>query len=192
MSPQVCVDFITESLERASGMHYAPKGEPPSKVRGSIDFDEILGPRRRQELALRTFATENPQMMRLHDYSMNEWVKYEQVNRFFSFVEREKDRLQSGDVVIIRGRAAWDRYEEVHTHTFFIYESDPVTGMPLLLAGNSGKPRLVTWDGEMLRAPKRSIRHRIRLNTDWLYDHLVTQIPSDADELVAPLAVAED
>lgn len=193
LSPQVCVDFITESLERASGMHYQLAGRSPEKVLGSIDFGELLGNRRRQELALRTFATENPQLMKLVDYPMKDWVKYERVDRFFSFVEREKDRLKTGDIVIIRGRAAWDRYAAVHTHTFFVYEADPVTGMPMLLAGNSGKPRLVTWDGEMLRAPKRSIRHRIRLNSDWLYDNLVARVvPGDDAMELAPLAVSED
>ena len=90
------------------------------------------------------------------------------------------------------GRAAWDRYEEVHTHTFFIFESDPITGMPMLLAGNSGKPRIVTWDSEMIRAPKRSIRHRIRLNTEWLYDHIVIKHPAEGERWAASLTVAED
>lgn len=192
LPPQVCVDFVTESLERASGMHYAKRERAPSKVLGGIDFDKILGDRRRQELALRSFASENPGSMRLHDYPMKSWVKYEDVGKFFRFLEREKDDLLAGDVVIIRGRAAWDRYAELHTHTFFIYETDPVTGMPVLLAGNSGKPRLVTWDGEMLRAPKRSIRHRIHLNSDWLYDHLLTHDLGGDGSLAPPLVVAED
>jgi len=192
MSPQVCIDFITESLERASGMHFQPRGATPARVRGSLDFDQLLGDRRRQELAMREFAREHPDMMQLYDYPQKARIPYEKVNRFFAQLESEKDRLRSGDVVIIRGRAAWDRYEEIHTHTFFIYETDPVSGMPVLLAGNSGKPRLVTWDGEMLRAPKRSIHHRIALNSEWLYDNLINQVPGDAESLAPPLIVAED
>ena len=192
MSPQVCIDFVTESLERASGMHFQPKGQPPMKVVGSVNFDELLGNRRRQELAMREFAREHPDMMRLYDYPQKQRIPYEKINRFFAFLESEKDHLRAGDVIIIRGRAAWDRYEDIHTHTFFIYETDPVSGMPVLLAGNSGKPRLVTWDGEMIRAPKRSLQHRIELNSDWLYDHLVSQVPGDAESLAPPLIVAED
>lgn len=192
MSPQVCIDFITESLERASGMHFQPRSETPAKVLGSLNFDDLLGDRRRQELAMREFAREHPEMMRLYDYPQKARIPYEKINRFFAFLESEKDRLRAGDVVIIRGRAAWDRYEEVHTHTFFIYENDPLTGMPVLLAGNSGKPRLVTWDGEMLRAPKRSIHHRIELNSEWLYDNLVSQGGGEAESLAPPLIVAED
>jgi hypothetical protein len=191
MSPQVCIDFVTESLERASGMRFASRGQPPQRARGTLDFDDLLGNRRRQELAMREFAREHPDMMRLYDYPQKARIPYEKVNRFFAHLESEKDRLRAGDVIIIRGRAAWDRYEEVHTHTFFIYETDPVSGMPVLLAGNSGKPRLVTWDGEMLRAPKRSIHHRIALNSEWLYDSLVAELP-DAESLAPPLIVAED
>lgn len=192
MTPQVCIDFVTESLERASGMHFQPRGEAPAKVVGSLDFDQLLGDRRRQELAMREFAREHPEMMRLYDYPQKARIPYEKVNRFFAFLRSDKDRLRAGDVIIIRGRAAWDRYEEIHTHTFFIYENDPISGMPVLLAGNSGKPRLVTWDGEMIRAPKRSLHHRIELNSEWLYDNLVSQIPSEAESLAPPLIVAED
>lgn len=191
LTPQVCVDFVTETLERASGMHFAPQGEKPRKVLGALDFDEILGGARRQELGLRNYARSNPHRLALLDFPQSEWVKYEDIDDFFAFLEKEKDNLRPGDIVVIRGRAAWDRYEEIHTHTFFIYESDPLTGMPTLLAGNAGKPRISTFDGEMLRAPKRSIRHRIRPNAEWLYDHLVLKTPLRGERWSAPLAVTE-
>lgn len=192
MTPQVCIDFVTETLERASGMHFAPQGEPPKKIGGAIDFDELLGTGRRQELAMRNYARQNPDKLSMIDYRVSEWVPYEKVDKFFNFVEKHRDDMHPGDIVIIRGRAAWDRYEEMHTHTFFIFESDPITGMPMLLAGNAGKPRIVTWDSEMIRAPKRSIRHRIRLNTEWLYDQIVIKHPSDGERWAASLTVAED
>ncbi len=92
-----------------------------------------------------------------------------------------------GDIVVLRGRAKWDEYAVVHTHTFFIYESDPVTGVPILIAGNAGRPRLLTWDTEMERAPRRSIRHRIRPNTEWLYDHIVIREPLLDESFSSPL-----
>ncbi len=192
MTPQVCIDFVTETLERASGMHFAPEGEAPKKILGKIDFDEILGFKRRQELAIRNYARENPDKLSMIDYPMSDWVRYEKIDKFFKFVEDNKDDMRPGDIVIIRGRAAWDRYEEIHTHTFYIYEADPITGMPMLLAGNSGKPRIVTWDSEMIRAPKRSIRHRLRPNTEWLYDHMVIERPAEGERWAASLIVTED
>lgn len=191
LAPQVCIDFVTESLERASGMRFTSRGEKPRQVVGALNFDEILGGFRRQELALRKYARLNPQRLELLDYPQSRWVRYERIERFFEFVEAEKENLRPGDIVIIRGRAAWDRYSAVHTHTFFVYEADPVTGMPTLLAGNSGKPRVISWDSEMLRAPKRSIRHRIRPNMEWLYDHLVLRTPLRGERWAAPLSVAE-
>jgi len=191
IAPQVCIDFVTESLERASGMHFAAQSKKPQKITGALDFDELLGGFRRQELALRNYARQNPSRLKLHDYAQSEWVKYEKVDKFFSFVEQEREQMRPGDIVIIRGRAAWDRYRDVHTHTFFIYESDPVTGVPTLLAGNSGKPRIVSWDSEMLRAPKRSIRHRIRPNMEWLYDHIVLRTPLRGERWSAPLSLAQ-
>ncbi len=191
LAPQVCVDFVTETLERASGMHFTARHEKPRKVLGALNFDDLLAEARRQELGLRAYARTNPHRLTLHDYPQSEWVRYENIEPFFAFLEKEKENIQPGDVVIIRGRAAWDRYEELHTHTFLIYESDPLTGMPTLLAGNSGKPRISTWDGEMLRAPKRSIRHRIRPNMEWLYDHVVLKAPLKGERWSAPLAVAE-
>lgn len=191
MRPQVCIDFVTETLERATGMHFKPRGQEPAKVRGRVDFDVLLEGLRRQEMALRTFARVNPHQMVIKDFPQQKWVRYEKIDQFFGYLDENKDDFRSGDIVIIRGRAAWDRYREIHTHTFFVYESDPVSGMPMLIAGNAGKPRISTWDGEMLRAPKRSIRHRIRPDVDWLYDHVVVDRPNPGERWAAPIAVTE-
>lgn len=187
--PQVCVDFVTETLERASGMHFAPKDQPPAKVRGTLDFDQMLEGRRRSELALRAFARQSPRRFTLLDFPQKDWVRYEKVQAFFDFLQAHKEELRPGDIVVIRGRAAWDRYAEVHTHTFFVFEADPITAMPTLLAGNSGKPRIVTWDDEMLRAPKRSVRHRIRPDMDWLYDSVVMHPPAVGERWSSPISV---
>jgi hypothetical protein len=57
---------------------------------------------------------------------------------------------------------------ENHWHSFFVYDSDPVTGMPLVLASNAGRPRIRTWEAEMRSAPHRSIKARVRFRLDWL------------------------
>jgi len=49
-----------------------------------------------------------------------------------------------------------------------VFDTDPVTGMPTLVAANAGRPRIRTWDAEMRNAPKRSIRMRIRPRLEWL------------------------
>lgn len=190
-TPQVCVDFLTETLERAGGMYYADRGRPPEKVRGTLDFDELLAGERRREAGFRNFARANPSWFSLLDYPIQEAVPYERSQEFFRFLERHERDFEVGDAVIIRGRVAWDHYAEIHSHTFFVYETDPVTGVPILLAGNSGKPRIVTWDAEMTRAPKRRILHRIRPNMSWLYDQVVLQEPLKEERWATPLTVSE-
>lgn len=185
LTPQVCVDFVTETLERAGGMHYADRGAPPEKIHGTLDFDLLLEGQRRRESALRNFARANPHRLELLDYAIDDAIPYERTSEFFRWLEQHQTDFEVGDAVIIRGRAAWDHYSAIHSHAFFIYETDPITGVPILLAGNSGKPRIVTWDAEMTRAPKRRVLHRIRPNMTWLYDHVVLH-HAPADERWAP------
>ena len=56
----------------------------------------------------------------------------------------------------------------MHWHSFFVYRSDPVTGVPMLVASNAGFPRVRSWEVEMRAAPLRSIRTRIRPRLEWL------------------------
>jgi hypothetical protein len=189
LAPQVCVDFVTETLERAAGMHYAPRGEKPAKVRGSLDFDVLLQGERRREHALRSYARANPDQLSMLDYPIGEVVKYEKEGAFFRFLVQHESEFDAGDIVIIRGRAEWDHYENIHSHAFFVYEEDPISGVPILLAGNAGRPRIVTWDAEMRRAPKRGIYHRIRPNVDWLHDHVVFHEPTEEERWSTPLTV---
>ncbi|NLE88193.1 MAG: hypothetical protein GX607_17565 [Myxococcales bacterium] len=188
MVPQVCIDFITESFERATGMHWTHRGEPPEHVLGGLDFTELLGSERRRETGFRDYAERHPEHFAPLNFPRRDWVPYEKEWAFFRFIRDHRDELRTGDVVVIKGKTPWDKILD-HTHTFFIYESDPVTGMPILLAGNSGRPRLIGWDAEMMRAPKRSIRHRMRPNTEWLYDLVVHQSPESGERWAPPLAV---
>lgn len=188
LAPQVCVDFITETFERATGMHWTTRGEKPEHVRGSLDFSALLGHERRRESGFRDYAAKNAEQFQLLSFPQRQWIPFEKEWKFFRFIRDHRSELRSGDVVVIKGKTPWDRIED-HTHTFFIYESDPVTGMPILLAGNSGRPRLIGWDTEMMRAPKRSIRHRIRPNSEWLYDLVVHQNPPVGARWAPPLVV---
>ena len=80
-------------------------------------------------------------------------------------------RYRPGDIVVIRGYTPFQRKWErpiMHYHSFFVYESDPVTGVPIVIVGNAGRPSLRTWEFEVRRTPKRSIWHRIRPHLFWL------------------------
>lgn len=165
-APQVCIDFITETLERASGTHYRGRGEKPGRVVGNLDFDPLLGQQRRSVLPFVEYAKGTPGL-EVKDFSGGQRVPYQFRSSFFKLLEQRAE-LRQGDIVVIRGYAPWDMNHTEHSHSFFIYRTDPITGVPIRLVGNAGHPELRGWDREMGRAPRRSIRHRIRPSLEWL------------------------
>ena len=54
-----------------------------------------------------------------------------------------------------------------------MFDADPVTGMPTLVAGNSGRPRIRALGVEMAPAPKRKLFARLRPRLEWL-EHAVS------------------
>jgi hypothetical protein len=161
--PQVCIDFIADSFERASGSWFVPRGERPHKTRGGVDFDELDLPSRRRVADFVAFAEAHPEWFDV--WRPEERVPLTRRKRFFDFIARHRAELQPGDVVIIYGLRDDD---QPHYHSFFVYEADPVTGMPIQLASNAVLPQIRSWEGEMHNAPKRSIRVRIRPRSSWL------------------------
>src|SRR5690606_6095004 len=165
-TPQVCIDFITETLERSSGTYYPSRGELPKKRVGLVDFDAWLGERRRSVQPFVDLAKSNP-AFDVRELKASERVPYQFRQRFFTRLE-QLDDFRQGDIVIIRGYAPWDMNHTEHSHSFFIYRTDPVSGAPIRVVGNAGRPELRGWDREMSRAPRRSIRQRIRPQLPWL------------------------
>src|SRR5690606_18572541 len=40
LTPQVCIDFLLDTFERASGTWWAPRGETPRLIRGRLNFED--------------------------------------------------------------------------------------------------------------------------------------------------------
>ena len=184
-APQVCIDFITETLELASGTSYSARGNRPTRRVGAIDFDALIDGNRRQVETFLTFARRSPDKLEVEALPQRDRVQYKFKRRFFRRLTETVDRYRTGDIVVIRGYAPWDHYAVPHYHTFFVYESDPVTGMPILLAGNAGKPRVQSWEPVMARTPLRSIHYRVRPKHAWLTAAIDAQAPATS----APLRV---
>lgn len=174
MVPQVCIDFITDTYERASGTWWTARQHERQRVEGLLDFDELnVGNRRSVEVIVK-FAWQHPEMFDVYDLEPEERVPFIVRDRFFEHIYQHRDRYRTGDVIAIHGLRSDG---EMHWHSFFIYESDPVSGMPILLAGNAGKPRIRTWENVMRSAPRRSIKHRLRPRLEWL-ESFITPDPS--------------
>lgn len=168
--PQVCVDFLTDTLERTSGTWWRQKGAPPGRDTGRLDFDAVKSPMRDELRRVPTFvgyARREVDQFDVLDVPDAERIPLGDHTRFLEYITSHRQDFQPGDIVVIRGPTPWDRRQQ-HYHSFFVYENDPVTGVPIAVLGNAGRPTVRHWRVEAQRTPKRSIQHRLRLRTEWL------------------------
>jgi hypothetical protein len=157
--PQVCVDFVLDTYERASGTWFSPFDVSPGRVAGRLDFDAAGIPNRRAVLAFERFADEHPDLFELRRFRGAERIPFGERTRFFEFLVEHADEVRPGDVVAIQGRK---RDGLVHQHAIFVEGADPVTGFAHALADQMKRPRRRTWEGIMAEAPLRSLLFRAR------------------------------
>jgi hypothetical protein len=163
--PQVCIDFVTDTLERAGGSWYGSRGQPRERSRGRLDFAALGIDNERSVERFVEFAKAHPQSFEVVEVPSEERVPYAHRAEFFLDLAAHRERYRPGDVVTIYGfRSDGKR----HYHSFFVYDADPVTGAPSLVAANAGRPRIRPWESEMQSAPLRSIHARIRPQLEWL------------------------
>jgi len=74
--------------------------------------------------------------------------------------------VREGDALVIYGLRLQDGRN--HYHAVLVLEAEPMTGVPMTVADNQGRPRLRTLASAMRAAPLRHIDHRIRVDFDRL------------------------
>ncbi len=186
--PQVCVDFLTDTFERASGTWWAEKGTAPARIVGKLDYEPMNLLERaklRRVPGFLAHARQNPDKFEVLDVAERERVPLGERSRFLGFLQERSDDFQPGDIVMIRGKTPWDPVE-LHYHSFFVYESDPLSGIPLAVVGNAGRPTVRYWEVEAKRTPEREIWHRIRPTTSWLES--IIAHPDSANDTPAPIS----
>lgn len=156
--PQVCVDFVLESFERASGTRFSVEGGPSRRV-GRLDFDAYHPPNRRGVLAFETFAQEHPELFSASRVPERDRVPFAFRDRFFRYLLEHADDFAPGDVVAIQG---YKKDDKIHQHAMLLESVDPLTGFPFGLADQMRRPRRRTWEGIMADAPRRSLLFRVR------------------------------
>lgn len=161
--PEVCVDFITDAFDWATGGSWAPRGAGRKRVKGALYFPSLgmENPRSVESLAL--FATKHPHWFDVYWVPKEEQVRLSNRTAFFASLAKRREVFRLGDVVFINGLRDDERY---HYHSFFLYEMDPLTGFPILLAANAGPPQMRTWEGEMQNAPRRFVVARLRVRPE--------------------------
>jgi hypothetical protein len=163
--PQVCIDFIRDTYERAGGSWYQRRGEPRERLPGKIDFRQLGMDNERSVESFVTLAASQPEWFEVLHIPREERVPLAQRGAFYEFLLTRRDDFRPGDIVVILGLRDDGK---MHYHSFFVFMADPITGMPTLVAANAGRPRVRTWEGEMQNAPLRSIHTRIRPKLEWL------------------------
>jgi hypothetical protein len=168
--PQVCIDFLTDTLERASGTWWRDGTTSRGRNVGKLDFEDLASIPREELRRVPTFvdfAKSRPDLFDVLDVPAKERVQMGNHDAFVSYLAANRADYQPGDIVVIRGPTPWDR-RQMHYHSFFIYETDPMSGSPIAVVGNAGRPTVRYWRVETFRTPERAIWYRIRLNTPWL------------------------
>jgi len=156
--PEVCVDFIIDTYERASGSWFRPRGEPPGRTPGRLSLSAPKKPAPRGVIGFADFAEDSPELFTVERYRAAQRIPFGERTRFFENLRDHAD-LRPGDVVSIQGIK---RDDYVHQHGIFVDRVDPLTGFPFGLADQMKRPRRRTWDGIMAEAPKRSLYYRAR------------------------------
>jgi hypothetical protein len=174
MPPQMCVDFVLDSFERASGTWYRPRGEELGRQVGGFDLNAEGIKNRAGVLAFEKFAEERPKLFVHRRIPSDERIQFGERTRFFAYLVSHADDFRPGDVVAIQGRKGDGN---IHQHAILIEDTDPLTGFPDALADQMKRPRRRTWEGIMAEAPLRSLLFHVR-PTDELYRAIVSQ-PAD-------------
>lgn len=157
--PQVCVDMVLDTYERTSGTWFRPRGEPPQRVVGRLDFNAEGIKNRRAVLAFGDFAESSPALFEFAKIENGARIPFAKRKEFFAYLLDHADDFGPGHVVAIQGRK---RDGHIHQHAIFVETTDPVTGFPYGLFDQMKKPRRRTWEGIMAEAPARSLFYRAR------------------------------
>jgi hypothetical protein len=162
--PQVCIDFVLDTFERAGGSWWQPRDSKRERS-GRLAFDDRALENRRSVESFLDFARSHTEAFEVYDVPAQERVPLRDRGQFFQSIYRLRSELRRGDIVAILGPRD---DEKLHYHSFLIVGSDPLSGMPTELAANAGRPRIRSWEGEMQNAPKRSVLSRVRPRAPWL------------------------
>jgi hypothetical protein len=157
--PQVCVDFVLDTYERAAGGWFAPRGDKPRRIAGRLDMSSYEIDNRRGVLGFGKFASERTDLFETIQFEGADRIPFARRDAFFAFLLENAELFRAGDVLAIQGLKRDDR---IHQHAILLEEVDPLSGFPAGLADQMKLPRRRTWEGIMAEAPKRSLLYRAR------------------------------
>ncbi|HYQ14565.1 MAG TPA: hypothetical protein VEQ58_02370 [Polyangiaceae bacterium] len=177
--PQVCIDFVLDTFERAGGSWWRPRGERRERAPGRLQFDDSVMENRRSVERFIDFARAHGEAFEVYEPPPEARVPFRNRTQFFAALYAARAQFRQGDIVAILGPRD---DEKLHYHSFIIVGSDPLSGLPTELAANAGRPRIRSWEGELSNAPRRSIFARVRPKQVWLDSFLGGEAGVSADD----------
>lgn len=162
--PQVCIDYITDTVERYGGRWWPDANSgATSRTEGLINIRDYMTYRQVRRLV--SLAEEHPEVASLVSFDSSGRESYEDSDSFFDNLWLNRDDFRIADVVVIYGLRDDGRN---HYHSFYVYDTDPMYGMPITLTDQAGHARIRTWHRIMSDAPLRSVHNVVRWNPDWV------------------------
>ena len=107
-----CIDFLTDTWERASGTWYQPATKPadakrlkadPKRTEGTIDFDALKVGNRRSVAKFTEFTEEHPDWFDVWAIPKDKRIPFRKRDPFFEYLATQADMLQPGDMLTIHG-----------------------------------------------------------------------------------------
>jgi hypothetical protein len=178
--PQVCIDFIMDTLERSSGGWFRARGERRELAPGKLNFDEFKLDNRRSVETFISFTAAHPEWFEVTETPPETRIAFWDHDAFFADIFAHRDEYRPFDIVTIFGLRSDGK---LHSHSFFVADRDPVTGMPIAVAANAGRPRIRSWESEMQNAPQRAIRAHIRPKLAWFEATVAPEASVSAHEV---------
>jgi hypothetical protein len=163
--PEVCIDFVMDTLERSSGAWFRARGERRELTGGKLNFDDFSLDNRRSVETFVSFTAAHPEWFEVTETPPEARIAFRDHEAFLGDIFAHRGDYRLFDIVTIFGLRSDGK---LHSHSFFVADRDPVTGMPIAVAANAGRPRIRSWENEMQNAPQRAIRAHIRPKLGWL------------------------
>jgi hypothetical protein len=160
--PEVCVDFVLDAWERGGGTWYRGEGERPGRTSGAIDVNRAGAVPRRNLTGLLAYAEGEGSVFDRYDVPSEDRVALARGPAYAQAIARQADAFREGDALVVYGLRLQDMH--MHHHALLVIRTDPMTGVPMVVADNQGRPQLRSLANAMQAAPLRSIHHRLRLD----------------------------
>ena len=144
------------------GYWYRPRGERPERTQGELDFSIVDGLFKRQIPSALSVGAEESSPLARYDIPRRDRKPLKKWRRFARAISKHTDHLIEGDGLIIHGLREEDLKN--HFHALLILRTEPMTGMPIRVADNAGRPKIRTIARAMSNAPQRSVKYRIRVD----------------------------